>query len=106
MCWNWLISIVVLSLIHWAILRLKKIKKIQKKEKESIQNTIQQINQVDLQKINDFLLKPNSQHQATAQAVIKIQEKLPLVHKKVFSFELNENVEPFIFVASLMEMCA
>ena len=53
-----------------------------------------------------MLVKPNLQHQATAEAIIKIQEKLPLVHKKVFSFELDENVEPSRFVVALMEMCA
>jgi hypothetical protein len=87
-------------------IEIEKNKENSKKNKESIQNTIQQINQVDLQKINDLLVKPNLQHQATTQAVIKIQEKLPLVHKKVFAFELDENVEPSRFVVALMEMCA
>jgi hypothetical protein len=40
--------------------------------------------------VNDLLVKPSLQHQITQQAVVKIQEKLPLVHKKDFSFELNE----------------
>jgi hypothetical protein len=38
--------------------------------------------------------------------VVKIQEKLPLVHKKVFAFELNANVEPSKFVVALMELHA
>jgi hypothetical protein len=50
-------------------------------------------------------VKPNLQYQITAQAVKKIQEKLPLVHKKVFSFKLNENIEPSIFVVALMDIC-
>jgi len=37
---------------------------------------------------------------------VKIQEKLPLVHKKVFAFELNANVEPSKFVVELMELYA
>ena len=53
--------------------------------------------------INDLLVKPSLQHQVTKQAVVKIQEKLPLVHKKVFSFELNANVEPSKFVVVLIE---
>jgi hypothetical protein len=76
-----------------------------RKNKENIQSIIQQMNQIDLLKINELLVKPNLQHQITAQAVKKIQEKLPLVHKKVFAFELNENIEPSRFVVALMEMC-
>ena len=33
---------------------------------------------------------------------MKIQEKLPLVHKKVFAFEFNENIEPSRFVIVMM----
>jgi hypothetical protein len=53
-----------------------------------------------------MLVKPNLQHQATTQGVIKIQEKLPLAHKNMFAFKLDGNVEPSIFVVALMEMCA
>ena len=34
------------------------------------------------------------QYQITQQAAVKIQRNLPLVHKKVFTFELNANIEP------------
>jgi hypothetical protein len=54
--------------------------------------------------INDLLVKLSLQHHITQQEVVKIQEKLPLVHKKSFSFELNENVEPSKFVVALMEL--
>ena len=57
-----------------------------------------------MQIINDLLVKPRLQHQVTTQAVVKIQEKLPLVHKKVFAFELKANVEPSNFVVELMEL--
>jgi hypothetical protein len=53
-----------------------------------------------------MLVKPNLQHQATTQGVIKIQEKLPLANKNMFAFKLDGNVEPSIFVVALMEMCA
>jgi hypothetical protein len=56
--------------------------------------------------INDLLVKPSLQHQVTTHVVVKIQEKLPLVHKKVFSFELNENIKPSKFVVELMELHA
>jgi hypothetical protein len=34
-----------------------------------------------------------------------MQEKLPLVEKKMFAFELNEKIEPSRFVVALMDMC-
>jgi hypothetical protein len=76
-----------------------------RKNKENIQSVIQQMNQIDFLKINELLVKPNLQYQITTQAVKKIQEKLPLVHKKVFAFELNKNIEPSRFVVALMDMC-
>ena len=63
------------------------------------------MDQIDLLKINELLVKPNLEYQITTQEVKKIQEKLPLVQKKVFSFELNENIEPSRFVIVLMKMC-
>jgi hypothetical protein len=76
-----------------------------RKNKENIQSVIQQMNQIIFLNINEWLVKPNLQHQITSQAVKKIQEKLPLVQKKVFAFELNENIEPSRFVVALMDMC-
>jgi hypothetical protein len=63
-----------------------------RKNKENIQSDIQQMNQIDLLKINELLVKPNLQFQITAQEVKKIQENLPLVQKKMLSFELNEKI--------------
>jgi hypothetical protein len=76
-----------------------------RKNKENIQSTIQQMNQIDLLKINELLVNPSLQYQVTVQEVNKIQEKLPLVQKKMFSFELNEKIEPSRFVVALMDMC-
>jgi hypothetical protein len=87
-------------------IEIEKRKENSKKSRESVQSAIQQVNHVDLQMINDLLVKPSLQHQVTTQAVVKIQEKLPLVHKKVFAFELNANVEPSKFVVALMELHA
>jgi hypothetical protein len=76
-----------------------------RKNKENIQSIIQQMNPIDLLKINELLVKPNLHYQITSQVVKKIREKLPLVKKKVFAFELNKNVEPSRFVVALMDMC-
>ena len=78
---------------------IEKRKKNLKKSKERMQNSILQINHVDLQILNDLLVKQSLQYQITQQVALKIQRKLPLVHKKVFTFELNANIEPpgFLF---------
>ena len=80
-------------------------KESSRKNKESIQSIIKQMNWIDLLKINESLLEPSLQHQITSHTVMKIHEKLPLVQKKVFAFELNKNIEPLRFVIALMEMC-
>ena len=46
-------------------IEIEKNKENSKKNKEGIQNTIQQVNQIDLQKIDELLVKPNLQHQVT-----------------------------------------
>jgi hypothetical protein len=65
-----------------------------KKKSEGIQNSISQVNHANLQVLHDLLVKQSLQYQITQQAVVKIQRNLPLVHKKVFTFELNANIEP------------
>jgi hypothetical protein len=85
---------------------IEKNKEDLKKSRERVQNAILQVNHVDLQILNDLLVKPSLQHQITQQAVVKIQRNLPLVHKKVFSFELNANIEPSKFVIALLDLHA
>jgi hypothetical protein len=51
-------------------------------------------------------VKPSSQHQITQHALVQIQINLLLVHKKVFSFELNENIEASKFVIALFDLHA
>jgi hypothetical protein len=87
-------------------IEIEKSKENSKKIRENAENAIQQLNQVNLQMVNDLLVKLSLQQQVTTQAVVKIQEKLPLIHKKVFAFELNVNVEPSKFVMALMELHA
>jgi hypothetical protein len=56
-----------------------------KKSKERMQNAISQVNHVDLQVLNDLMVKQSLQYQITQHDAIKIQRNLPLVHKKVLS---------------------
>ena len=76
-----------------------------KKNKENIQSAIQQMDQIDLIKINKLLVNPSSQYQVTVQEVNKIQEKLPQIQKKMFTFELNERIEPSRFMVEFMDRC-
>lgn len=87
-------------------IEIKKSKESLKKNRENVQNNILQVNHIDLRIVNDLLVKPSLQQQIIQQAVVKVQENLPLVHKKAFSFELNANVEPSKFVVTLMELHA
>jgi len=61
--------------------------------------------QIDLLKINEWLVNPSSQFHATVKEVNTIQEKLPQIKKKMFAFELNERIEPSRFVVALMDRC-
>jgi hypothetical protein len=85
---------------------IKNIKEYLNKNRENVQNSILQVNHVDLRMVNDLMVKPSLQHQITQQGVVKIQENLPLVHKMDFSFELNENIEPSKFVITLLDIHA
>jgi hypothetical protein len=76
-----------------------------RKNKENTQEAIQEMSQIDFLKINEWLVNPSSQFQVTVQEVNKIQEKLPQIQKKMFSFELNERIEPSRFVVALMDRC-
>jgi hypothetical protein len=63
------------------------------------------MSQIDLLKINEWLVDPSSRFQATVQEVNKIQEKLPQIQNKLFSFKVNERIEPSRFMIALMERC-
>jgi hypothetical protein len=76
-----------------------------RKNKEATQASIQEMSQIDLLKINEWLVDPSSRFHATAQEVNKIQEKLPQIQKKLFAFEVNERIEPSRFVIALMDRC-
>jgi hypothetical protein len=83
---------------------IEKRKENLKKSRERMQNAISQVNHVNLQVLNDLLVKQSLQYQITQQAAVKIQRNLPLVHKKVFTFELNANIEPPRFVIALLDL--
>jgi hypothetical protein len=54
------------------------------KNKENTQATIQEMSQIDLLKINEWLVNQSSQFQATIQEVNNIQEKLPKYRRTFF----------------------
>jgi hypothetical protein len=83
---------------------VEKRKENMKKSRERMKNTILQVNHVNLQVLNDLLVKQSLQYQNTQQAAVKIQRNLPLVHKKDFTFELNVNTEPPRFVLALLDL--
>ena len=76
------------------------------KNKEATQVAIQEMSQIDLLKINEWLVNPSSHFQATVQEVNKIQEKLPQIQRKLFAFEVNEKIEPSRFMVELLDGCS
>jgi hypothetical protein len=76
-----------------------------KKNKEATQVAIQEMNQFDFLKINEWLVSPSSQFQVTVQEVKKIQDNLPQIQNKIFVFELNERIEPSRFIVAIMDRC-
>jgi hypothetical protein len=65
-----------------------------RKNKEETLAAIQGMSQIDILKINKWLVHPSSQFQATVQEVNKIQENLPQIQRKLFAFEVNETLVP------------
>jgi hypothetical protein len=61
------------------IVEVDKKKENLKRNKEMMQNTILQVN---LEVLNDLLVKQSLQYQNTEEATIKVQNILPLAHKK------------------------
>jgi hypothetical protein len=76
-----------------------------RKSKEETLTTIQEMSQIDLLKIIKWLVSPSSQLQATTQEIKKIQEKLPRVERRLFTFEVHETIEPLKFVVELLNRC-
>jgi formylmethanofuran dehydrogenase subunit E len=63
------------------------------------------MSQIDLLKINKWLVSPSSQLQATAQEIKRIQEKMSQVERRLFTFEVNETIEPSKFIVELLNRC-
>jgi hypothetical protein len=75
------------------------------KNKEETLMAIQEMSQIDLLKINKLLVSPSSQLQAVAQKIKIIREKRPLVERRLFTFEVNESIEPSKFIVELLNRC-
>jgi hypothetical protein len=76
-----------------------------RKSKEETLAAIQEMSQIDLLKINKWLVNPSSQFQALAQEVKRIQERLPQVERKLYTFEVNETIEPSKLVVEFLDRC-
>jgi hypothetical protein len=63
------------------------------------------MSQIDLLKINKWLVNPSSQSQALTQEVKRIKERLPQVENKLYIFEVNETIEPSKIVVEFLDRC-
>ena len=75
------------------------------KSKEETLASIQKTSQVDLLKINKWLVNPSLQLQSTTREVKRIQGWLPQVEMKLFTFEVNETIEPSRFIVESLNIC-
>jgi hypothetical protein len=73
------------------------------KNKEDTQVSIQEMSHIDLLKINEWFINPSSQFQVTVQEVNTIHENMKKIEKWMFSFELNERIDPSRFMVELMD---
>jgi hypothetical protein len=58
--------------------------------KEEALTIIQKMNQIDLLQINKWIVYPSLQLQVIFQGEKRIQEKMPQVERKLYTFEVNE----------------
>jgi hypothetical protein len=73
--------------------------------KEEALTTIQNMNQIDLLQINKWIVNPSLQLQVTSQGAKRIQEKLPQIERKLYTFEAKEATEPSRLVVQLLSKC-
>jgi hypothetical protein len=64
-----------------------------KENMEETQAEISQINQVDIAQIDRWLVKPNLQLQSIISEDRRIEERLPLLENKLYTFEANNLTE-------------
>jgi predicted RNase H-like nuclease (RuvC/YqgF family) len=76
-----------------------------RKRREETLEDIQEMIQIDLLKINKWLVNLTSQFQTLTQEVKRIQEKLPQVENKLYIFEVNETIEPSKIVVKFLDRC-
>jgi hypothetical protein len=76
-----------------------------KTSKEESLTAIQKMNQIDLLQINKWIVNPSLQLQVISQGAKRIQEKLPQVERKLYTFEVNEAIEPSKLVVKLVSKC-
>jgi hypothetical protein len=76
-----------------------------RKRREETITTIHEMSQIDLLKINKWLVSPSSQLQTIAQEIKRIQETFPRVDWRLFTFEVNETTERSKFIVELLNRC-
>jgi hypothetical protein len=61
--------------------------------------------QIDWVQINKWIVDPILQLQATSLGARKIQERLPQIENKLYTFEANEATKPSGLVVQLVSRC-
>jgi len=74
------------------------------KSSEKNKEMIMHVNQINLQVISQFLMEQSLHCQKTKQSALRIQQSLPLVHRKVYIFEFNACLEIPKFIVVLLKI--
>jgi hypothetical protein len=76
-----------------------------RKRREETITTIHEMSQIDLLKINKWLVSPSSQLQTIAEEIKRIQETFPQADWRLFTFEVNETTEISKLIVELLNRC-
>jgi hypothetical protein len=72
---------------------------------EEARMTIQQLKQIDLIQINKWIVNPSLRLQAISSEARKMQDKLPHIEKKIYTFEAKDTTEPSRLVVQFIGRC-
>jgi hypothetical protein len=72
---------------------------------EEARTTIQQLKQIDLIQINKWIVNPSLRLQAISSEARKMQDKLPHIEKKLYTFEAKDTTEPSRLVVQFVGRC-
>ena len=72
---------------------------------EEAQAEILQLKQIDITQIHKWIVDPSLQLQSTSSEYRRMEDRLPHLEKKLYTFEANETTEPSRLVVQFVGKC-